>query len=69
MKINIPFLTKANTYWISARVEARIEARNELEAAKRFRQTVMFANRYLSKIEAIDIERNTDPEIKKGENK
>ena len=67
--MNLPFLSKPNTYWISARVEAHIEARNELEAAKRFRQTVMFANRYLSKTEAIDIGKNTDPEIKKGENK
>lgn len=67
--MNLPFLSKPNGYWISSRVEAHIEARNELEAAKRFRQTIMFANRYLSKTEAIDIGRNGNPEIKKGENK
>lgn len=67
--MNLPFLTKPNGYWISSRVEARIQAKDELEAVKRFRQAVMFANRYLDKTEAIDIGRNGNPEIKKGESK
>jgi thioester reductase-like protein len=62
--MNIPFINKPNTYWISSRVEACVKAKNEEEALKRFKQTIMFANRYLSKTEVIDIGGNSEPVIK-----
>lgn len=62
--MNIPFINKSNSYFVSCKIEAHIKDRNEEEALKRFRQAIMFANRYLSKTEAIGIGSNSEPVIK-----